>query len=77
MQASEYRFDDGWREIADGSGENTGANEPVVGETYERGDGSPVTIKSCKKMGGLWLVEIDSSDGQSINVAWSPTWRKV
>jgi sacsin len=77
MQASEYRFDDGWRHLADGSGENTGAKEPVVGETYERGDGSPVTVKSGKKMGDLWRVEIECSDGQTMNVAWSPTWRKV
>jgi hypothetical protein len=77
MQASEYRFDDGWRDLADGSEENTGAKEPVVDETYERGDGSPVTIKSGKKMGGLWRVEIECSDGQTMNVAWSPTWRKV
>lgn len=77
IQASEYRFDDGWRDLTEGSAENTGATEPVVRETYDRGDGSPVTIKSCKKMGGLWRVEIECSDGQTISVAWSPTWRKV
>jgi hypothetical protein len=74
---TEFRFDDGWRDISVAETAPTGPPAPKVGDRYQRGDGEIVTIQEAQPVGKLWRVEIQFSDQTTSTVMWDPQWRKL
>lgn len=77
-QATEYRFDAGWRAARPDQGETTQPQgHPEQGAHYQRDDGEGVMIVEATPRGTLWRVKIELSDGSTETVTWNPNWRRA
>jgi hypothetical protein len=78
-QATEFRFDDGWRVVHSDPHPVQQAqsnSKPEVGARYER-DNTIVTILEASQRGDLWKVKIILADDSTTTVAWNPDWRRL